>query len=55
DEIVLLDSGSSDETETIARRYTDKVFVASDWPGYGPQRQRAQSHASGDWIFMLDA
>lgn len=55
DEIVVLDSGSSDETETIARRYTDKFFVASDWPGYGPQRQRAQSHATGDWILMLDA
>lgn len=55
DEIVVLDSGSSDETVAIARSYTDKVFVASDWPGYGPQRQRAQAHASGDWILMLDA
>lgn len=55
DEIVVLDSGSRDETVAIARRYTDKVFAVNDWPGYGPQRQRAQSHASGDWILMLDA
>lgn len=55
DEIVVLDSGSSDETVEIAHRYTDKVLAATDWPGYGPQRQRAQSHATGDWILMLDA
>lgn len=55
DEIVVLDAGSTDETVEIARRYTDQVFVASDWQGYGLQRQRAQAHASGDWILMLDA
>jgi (heptosyl)LPS beta-1,4-glucosyltransferase len=55
DEIVVLDAGSTDETVEIARRYTDKVFIADDWQGYGVQRQRAQSHASGDWILMLDA
>lgn len=31
DEIVILDSGSSDETEAIARRFTDKFFVNTDW------------------------
>jgi len=40
DEIIVLDSGSSDNTVDIARRYTDKVFE-TDWPGYGPQKQRA--------------
>lgn len=54
-EIVVLDAGSSDATLDIARRYTDKVFVAADWQGYGVQRQRAQAHATGDWVFMLDA
>ncbi len=55
DEIVVLDSGSTDATLEIARRYTDKVFVEADWQGFGIQRQRAQAHASGDWILMLDA
>lgn len=55
DEIVVLDSGSDDATVEIARRYTDKVYVDSDWQGFGVQRQRAQSKATGDWILMLDA
>ena len=55
DEIVVLDGGSSDETVEVARKYTDKVFIESDWQGYGVQRQRAQSHASGDWVLMIDA
>ncbi len=55
DEIVVMDSGSSDDTVEIARRYTDKVYVESDWQGYGIQRQRAQAKATGDWVFMLDA
>ncbi len=55
DEIVVLDGGSSDATVEVARRYTDKVFVAQDWQGYGIQRQRAQAHASGDWVLMVDA
>lgn len=55
DEIVVVDSGSHDDTTAIAREYTDKVFVERDWQGYGVQRQRAQAHASGDWILMVDA
>ena len=55
DEIVVLDSGSSDDTVEIARKFTDKVFVEDDWQGYGIQRQRAQANASGDWVLMIDA
>jgi len=55
DEIVIVDSGSSDDTLEIARHYTSKVYVAGDWQGYGIQRQRAQHFATGDWILMLDA
>jgi len=55
DEIVVLDSGSSDNTVEVARRYTDKVFIAADWQGYGVQRQRAQAYATGDWVLMVDA
>lgn len=55
DEIVVLDSGSDDDTVSVAREYTDKVFVERDWQGYGVQRRRAQARASGDWILMIDA
>ncbi len=54
DEIIVLDSGSSDNTVEIARRYTDKVFE-TDWPGYGPQKQRALEMASCDWVLSIDA
>lgn len=54
DEIIVLDSGSTDDTVAIAREYTDKIFV-TDWPGYGPQKNRAIQKATGDWILSLDA
>jgi len=55
DEIVILDAGSQDKTVDIAKEYTDKVFINSDWQGYGIQRQRLQELANSDWILMLDA
>jgi glycosyltransferase involved in cell wall biosynthesis len=54
DEIIVLDSGSTDETPTICREYTDHVF-STDWPGFGPQKNRALAKANGDWILSLDA
>ncbi len=54
DEIIVLDSGSDDDTVEICRRYTSNVFV-TDWPGFGPQKQRALDKASGDWVFSIDA
>ncbi|WKE65814.1 glycosyltransferase family 2 protein [Gallaecimonas kandeliae] len=55
DEIVVLDSGSTDGTLKIAEAAGAKVFESTDWPGFGPQRQRAQQHAQGDWLFWIDA
>ncbi|MGO2496905.1 MAG: glycosyltransferase family 2 protein [Vibrio litoralis] len=55
DEIVILDSGSTDKTEEIARQYTDKFYVNLEWPGFGPQRRLAQSHISSDYVLWLDA
>ena len=54
DEIIVLDSGSSDNTVDICREYTDKVY-SIDWPGFGIQKQRALDKASGDWVFSIDA
>ena len=55
DEIVVLDSGSMDRTLEIAREFTDKVFVNADWPGFGPQKNRALTYATGEWVLSLDA
>ncbi|WP_370549349.1 glycosyltransferase family 2 protein [Edwardsiella tarda] len=55
DEIVVLDAGSSDETQAIARAAGAKVYENRDWQGFGIQRQRAQDYANGDYILMLDS
>ncbi|MBX2809049.1 MAG: glycosyltransferase family 2 protein [Cellvibrionaceae bacterium] len=55
DEIIVLDSGSTDDTLAIAKNYTDKVFVCEDWQGFGKQRQRAQAYAACDWVLAIDA
>lgn len=55
DEIIVLDSGSTDHTVQIAEQQGAKVFTHNSWPGFGKQRQLAQSYAKGDWILMLDA
>lgn len=54
DEIVLLDSGSTDDTINVARAAGVKVHVNTDWQGYGIQRQRAQQFATGDYVLMID-
>jgi (heptosyl)LPS beta-1,4-glucosyltransferase len=54
DEIVLIDAQSTDETVTIARRFTDRVIVR-DWPGYSAQKNHAAELAGHDWILSLDA
>jgi len=54
DEIIVLDSGSSDNTVEICRQFTNHVF-STDWPGFGPQKQRALEKAKHEWILSLDA
>jgi O-antigen ligase len=54
DEIIVLDSGSTDRTVDVARRYTDQVFT-TDWLGYGLQKQRALEKATSDWVLAIDA
>ena len=54
DEIVVVDSESTDDTAAIARRHTDLVETRP-WPGYSAQKNYAASRASHDWILSLDA
>ncbi len=54
DEIVVLDSGSTDDTVSVAENSGARVFRSEDWPGFGVQRQRAQEHARGEWLFWID-
>lgn len=54
DEVIVLDSGSSDDTVQVARAAGATVHV-TDWPGYGPQQQRGIALARGDWVLSLDA
>lgn len=54
DEIVVVDSESTDNTIEIARRFTDRVYIRP-WPGYSAQKNFAADQALNDWIFSLDA
>jgi len=54
DEIIVLDSGSTDATVDIARKYAD-IMEVTDWPGFGIQKQRALEKATGEWVLSLDA
>lgn len=55
DEIVILDSGSSDDTLAIAKDFRAQLFTHTDWQGFGKQRQLAQSYVQSDWVLWLDA
>lgn len=54
DQLVILDSGSTDGTVEIAQKYSAEVHC-TDWPGYGPQRNRALSKCEYDWVLNIDA
>lgn len=55
DEVVVVDCGSTDDTCTIARAWGARVLVTDDWPGFGPQKNRALDMATGDWVLSIDA
>jgi glycosyltransferase involved in cell wall biosynthesis len=54
DEIIVVDSQSTDQTVSIARQHATRVEVR-EWPGYSAQKNYAASLASHDWILSLDA
>jgi glycosyltransferase involved in cell wall biosynthesis len=55
DEIVVVDSSSTDRTREIARELGARVIVTSDWPGFGAQKNRALAEAGEEWVLSLDA
>jgi glycosyltransferase involved in cell wall biosynthesis len=55
DEVVVIDSNSTDGTCDIARQFGAVVSQSVDWPGFGPQKQRALDLATCDWALSLDA
>lgn len=54
DEIVIVDSGSTDATLDIARRH-NAVIIEEQWRGFGAQKNFAVSRARHDWVFCIDA
>lgn len=56
DEIVIVDTGSSDNTIEICKKYTDKIYTDYKWnDNFAEARNHAISKCTGDWILQLDA
>lgn len=55
DEIIVLDSGSTDNTVEIARSLGASVSTNADWQGFGIQKNRALALATSEWVLSLDA
>ncbi len=54
DEIVVVDSHSTDATLEIARKYTGRIFIR-DWPGHIAQSQYATDQTTNTWVLSMDA
>lgn len=54
-EIIVVDSGSTDDTVALARDAGSKVHITKDWPGFGIQKNRALALATQPWILSIDA
>jgi glycosyltransferase involved in cell wall biosynthesis len=54
DELVVVDAGSTDRTQEIARHAGARLFM-NPWPGYGPQKNFAFEQARGEWVLIVDA
>ena len=54
DEIIVVDSESTDRTIDISKKYTNKIYIRK-WEGYAPQKSYALSLAGNEWVLSLDA
>jgi glycosyltransferase involved in cell wall biosynthesis len=54
-QIVVVDTNSSDRTLEIAKKYGATISQPLDWPGFGPQKNRALDLATGEWVLSIDA
>ncbi len=54
-ELVVVDCGSTDGTQALARSLGARLIEPPDWPGFGAQKQRALDAARGTWVLSLDA
>jgi glycosyltransferase involved in cell wall biosynthesis len=54
DEIVVVDSGSTDRTLEVAKQVTPRVYT-HEWQGFSKQKEYAKSLCTHDWVFNLDA
>ncbi len=54
DDIIVVDSFSTDRTVEICRNYTDKIYQ-HEWMGFSRQKQQAVDYAKNDWVMILDA
>ncbi|MDI6740965.1 MAG: glycosyltransferase family 2 protein, partial [Candidatus Edwardsbacteria bacterium] len=54
DEVLVIDTGSSDGTISVAKRHGARV-ISEEWLGFAAQRQRSLGHAKNDWVLFLDA
>lgn len=55
DEIVVVDASSTDNTVDICKQHGAQVSVTQEWPGFGPQKNRALALASKEWVLSIDA
>jgi len=55
DQVVVVEYGSTDRTAEIGRELGAQVHQTADWPGFGPQKNRALELARGDWVLSLDS
>jgi glycosyltransferase involved in cell wall biosynthesis len=55
DDLVVIDSGSTDDTVAVAERAGARVIVNTPFPGYGPQKRFAEDACRNDWVLNIDA
>ena len=55
DQVLVIDSGSTDETASLAKSLGAEVIQRPDWQGFAEQRNRVLEHVRCEWVFFLDA